>query len=182
MTVKFIKSLFVLISALIFSATIAHSANQLPELTEENTLYIDVDAGTIKIQLLPDVAPNHVARIKQLAKQGFYDGIIFHRVIAGFMAQTGDPTGTGTGGSELGNVNAEFTKKYSFERGVVGMARSQMPHSANSQFFIMLKDGAFLDNNYTIWGAVVDGMAAVDKINKGEPPANPSKMNKVYQK
>ncbi|MBL1422122.1 MAG: peptidylprolyl isomerase [Alphaproteobacteria bacterium] len=165
---------------LIFSATSALAANSYPTLNKDNTLYINVKSGIIKIQLLPDVAPLHVERIKTLAKEGFYDGIIFHRVIDGFMAQTGDPTGTGRGGSEMDNVKAEFTTKYSFERGVIGMARSGHPDSANSQFFIMLDDGAFLDNNYTIWGHVVDGMNSVDALAKGEPPANPDQMLKVY--
>ena len=165
---------------LIFSAGSALAANQYPALTKANTLYINVKSGIIKVQLLPDVAPLHVERIKALAKEGFYNGVVFHRVIDGFMAQTGDPTGTGRGGSEKPDVKAEFSTKYSFDRSVIGMARSGHPDSANSQFFIMLADGPFLDNNYTIWGRVVDGMNAVDSLAKGEPPASPDKMLKVY--
>ena len=130
------------------------------------------------IKLRPDVAPKHVARVKKLARSGFYNGIIFHRVIDGFMAQSGDPTGTGTGGSDLPDVPAEFNK-IGFHRGVVGAARSASPDSANSQFFIMFKDGRFLDGKYTAWGQVMSGMNCVDKINKGEPPANPDKIIKM---
>ena len=130
------------------------------------------------IELLPDVAPKHVARVKELAKAGFYDGIIFHRVIPGFMAQTGDPTGTGTGGSGKGNIMAEFNKK-PFVRGAVGAARSQNPNSADSQFFICFADASFLNGQYTVWGNVIEGMENVDKIAVGEPPANPTKMTKV---
>ena len=177
---QFIKLGFAACLVLVFSAGSALAANSYPALTKNNTLYINVKSGIIKVQLLPDVAAKHVERIKSLAKEGFYNGIVFHRVIDGFMAQTGDPTGTGRGGSEKENVKAEFTTKYSFDRGVIGMARSGHPDSANSQFFIMLADGPFLDNNYTIWGRVVDGMNAVDSLAKGEPPANPDKMLKVY--
>ncbi len=141
----------------------------------ENTLILTLKCGDVKIGLKPDVAPKHVERIKTLARKGFYDGIVFHRVIEGFMAQTGDPTGTGTGGSNLPNLKAEFNS-VSFERGVVGMARSQNPDSANSQFFIMFAPGHFLNGNYTVWGEVESGMDCVDKINRGEPPANPDKI------
>jgi peptidylprolyl isomerase len=131
------------------------------------------------IKLRADLAPKHVAQVSKLAAAGFYDGIVFHRVIDGFMAQTGDPTGTGMGGSKEPNIPAEFTKEH-FARGAVGMARSQDPNSANSQFFVMLADGGFLDNQYTVWGMVDDaGMKCVDQIAKGEPPANPDKMTKV---
>ena len=131
------------------------------------------------IKLRPDLAPKHVAQITKLAAAGFYDGIIFHRVIPGFMAQTGDPTGTGMGGSKEPNLAAEFTAEH-FARGTVGMARSNDPNSANSQFFVMFADGGFLDNNYTVWGNVDEaGMKCVDQIAKGEPPANPDKMTKV---
>ena len=131
------------------------------------------------IELMPDVAPKHVAQITKLAAAGFYNGIVFHRVIDGFMAQTGDPTGTGTGGSKEANLPAEFSKK-PFVRGVVGMARSSDPNSANSQFFVMFADGAFLNGQYTVFGHVNgEGMKCVDQINKGEPPANPDKMTKV---
>ncbi|MFM8745835.1 MAG: peptidylprolyl isomerase [Aestuariivirga sp.] len=134
------------------------------------------------ITLRPDLAPNHVKQITKLAKSGFYDGIVFHRVIDGFMAQTGDPTGTGMGGSQEPDVKAEFTPE-PYRRGTVGMARSQNPDSGNSQFFIMFADGDFLNGQYTVWGQVDDkGMACVDKIARGEPPANPDKMVKVTVK
>ncbi len=127
--------------------------------------------GTVTIQLFPDVAPGHVARVKELARSNFYDGVVFHRVIDGFMAQTGDPRGNGTGGSTLPDLPGEFSS-VPFERGVVGMARSQSPDSANSQFFIMFDRVASLDSNYTVFGKVVDGMNIVDKIKKGPRAAN----------
>jgi peptidylprolyl isomerase len=131
------------------------------------------------ITLRPDLAPKHVAQITKLAKSGFYDGVVFHRVIDGFMAQTGDPTGTGRGGSKEPDLPAEFTAE-PFKRGTVGMARSSNPDSGNSQFFVMFADGDFLNGQYTVWGQVDEqGMACVDKIAKGEPPANPDKMTKV---
>jgi cyclophilin family peptidyl-prolyl cis-trans isomerase len=131
------------------------------------------------ISLRPDLAPKHVAQITKLAKAGFYDGVVFHRVIDGFMAQTGDPTGTGMGGSEEPDIQAEFTPE-PFKRGTVGMARSQDPNSGNSQFFVMFAEGSFLNGQYTVWGQVDEqGMACVDQIAKGEPPANPDKMTKV---
>jgi peptidylprolyl isomerase len=138
---------------------------------EKDTVIIETEHGDITIELLPDVAPQHVARIKELAASGFYDGVVFHRVIDGFMAQTGDPTGTGAGGSKLPDLKAEFSST-PFKRGVVGMARAQDPDSANSQFFIMLADGDFLNGNYTVFGRVIDGMDAVDAIKKGDPNAN----------
>jgi len=145
----------------------------------ENTLVIETDYGPITIEMLPDLAPNHVARIKELAREGFYDGVVFHRVIAGFMAQTGDPTGTGTGGSKKPDLKAEFTNT-PFDRGTVGMARTQAPNSANSQFFIMFEDGHFLNGQYTLWGKVIDGMNVVDKLKKGDPQSgqvdDPDKM------
>ena len=145
----------------------------------DNTLVIELSSGgNVVIELLPDVAPKHVARVKELAKAGFYDGIVFHRVIPGFMAQTGDPTGTGMGGSGKGNVMAEFSKK-PFVRGTVGAARSQNPNSADSQFFICFDDAQFLNGQYTVWGTVIEGMENVDKVAVGEPPANPTKMTKV---
>ena len=144
----------------------------------ENTLYIDLKDGRVVIEMFPDKAPAHVERIQTLAKDGFYDGLIFHRVIEGFMAQTGDPTGTGMSGSDLGTVKAEFNE-IPFDRGVVGMARSNSPHSANSQFFIMFDDGHFLNGQYTVWGKVTEGMEFVDNIELGEPPTNPDKMIKV---
>jgi cyclophilin family peptidyl-prolyl cis-trans isomerase len=138
----------------------------------EERLVLDLKDGPVTIQLLPDVAPKHVERIKTLARRGFYDGTPFHRVIEGFMAQGGDPTGTGQGGSDLPNLPAEFTNRYRFIRGVCGMARTSDPNSANSQFFIMFAPGPSLDNQYTIWGRVVSGMEAVDKIKRGEPARN----------
>jgi peptidylprolyl isomerase len=148
-------------------------------LDPENTLVIKTSDGcTITAGLRPDLAPKHVAQIKKLTRQGFYDGIIFHRVIEGFMAQTGDPTGTGTGGSNEPDLPAEFSNAH-FDRGTLGMARAQDPNSANSQFFIMFADGGFLDGQYTVFGGVASGMDCVDKIAKGEPPANPSKMVSV---
>lgn len=140
----------------------------------ENMLYLDLAYGRVVIQLRPDLAPKHVARIKELTREGFYDGLIFHRVIDGFMAQTGDPTGTGTGGSGQ-TLDAEFTQT-PFVRGTVGMARSSDPNSADSQFFIMFAPAPFLDGKYTVWGQVVEGMEFVDKIKRGEPPAKPDKI------
>lgn len=130
----------------------------------ENTLVMELENGTVVIEMLPDVAPKHVARIKELVRQGFYDGVVFHRVMDGFMAQTGDPTGTGTGGSGQ-RIQAEFST-VPFTRGTVGMARAQDPNSADSQFFIMFADGAFLNGQYTVWGRVIEGMDVVDKIKK----------------
>ena len=144
------------------------AANAAPLAAEtENTLLLELKDGTVTIKLRPDLAPLHVERIKTLTRQGFYDGVVFHRVIEGFMAQGGDPTGTGTGGSELPNVPAEFTSKAKFLRGTCGMARAQSPDSANSQWFIMFQPGSFLDGQYTIWGEVTSGMEIVDKIKRG---------------
>jgi peptidylprolyl isomerase len=144
-----------------------------------NTLVLELSTGTVKIKLRPDLAPQHVARVKQLAGEGFYNGIIFHRVIGGFMAQTGDPTGTGTGGSPYPDLPAEFTPT-PFERGTVGAARSSSPNSANSQFFICFTHTPNLNGQYTVWGQVIDGMIAVDNVAKGEPPAKPDKIVKAY--
>jgi peptidylprolyl isomerase len=130
----------------------------------ENTLYMQLESGRVVIEMRPDLAPKHVTRIKELVREKFYDGIVFHRVIDGFMAQTGDPTGTGSGGSGQ-NIAAEFTAE-PFVRGVIGMARAQSPDSADSQFFIVFADAKFLNNNYTVWGRVIDGMDAVVKIKK----------------
>jgi len=129
----------------------------------------------VTIALRPDLAPKHVAQIKALTADKFYDGIIFHRVIDGFMAQTGDPTGTGMGGSKLPDIPAEFSSE-PFKRGTLGMARSQDPNSANSQFFIMFAEGSFLNGQYTVVGEVTEGMDCVDAITRGEPPANPDKI------
>ncbi len=138
---------------------------------ESNTVLLELKDGQVEIKLRPDLAPNHVAQIRTLTEQGFYDGIVFHRVIDGFMAQSGDPTGTGRGGSELPNIKAEFSETR-FTRGMLGMARSQSPDSANSQFFIMLADGDFLNGKYTVFGEVTSGMELVDNIKKGDKAAN----------
>ncbi|MBM3579668.1 MAG: peptidylprolyl isomerase [Alphaproteobacteria bacterium] len=132
----------------------------------ENILYIDLKYGRVVIEMLPEIAPKHVERIKALARQKFYDSIVFHRVIEGFMAQTGDPTGTGMGGSKLPNLKAEFSDEPHI-RGAVSMARAMDSNSANSQFFIVTKDSRFLDGQYTVWGRVIKGMEFVDKIKKG---------------
>ena len=137
----------------------------------ENTLVLETTKGRVVIELRPDLAPGHVERIKTLARQGFYDGVVFHRVIEGFMAQTGDPKGDGTGGSDLPSIPAEFSKE-PFKRGIVGMARSANPNSANSQFFITFGDASFLNGQYTVVGEVVSGMDVVDKIKKGDSSAN----------
>jgi peptidylprolyl isomerase len=155
----------------------------------ENTLVVTLSGGDVVIEMLPDVAPKHVEQIKALARAGEYDNVAFHRVIEGFMAQTGDVENgdmedgfnlrrAGTGGSKLADLPAEFSK-LPFDRGVLGMARSQNPNSANSQFFIMFKDGHFLNGQYTVWGRVVSGMEHVDAIKRGEPPTTPDRMVKV---
>jgi cyclophilin family peptidyl-prolyl cis-trans isomerase len=131
-----------------------------------NLIILDLKSGPVKIALRSDLAPNHTARIKELARRGFYDGVVFHRVIPGFMAQTGDPTGTGSGGSDLPDLKAEFSSE-KHKRGTLSMARSSNPNSANSQFFICLNDAPWLDGQYTVWGQVADGMEHVDAIKKG---------------
>jgi cyclophilin family peptidyl-prolyl cis-trans isomerase len=136
------------------------------QIDPENTLIMEIPHGRVVIQLRPDLAPNHVEQIKTLTRRGFYDNTPFHRVIEGFMAQGGDPTGTGTGGSDLDDVGAEFTDA-KFARGTCGMARSQSPNSANSQFFIMFEPAPHLNGQYTVWGQVIEGMDAVDKIKRG---------------
>ena len=141
----------------------------------ENTLVMETTQGQVVINMRPDLAPNHVARIKELAREGFYDGIVFHRVIDGFMAQTGDPTGTGMGGSDYPDLRAEFSSE-AFKRGTLGMARSQHPDSANSQFFICFDDSTWLNGQYTVFGEVIEGMEHIDAIAKGEPPADPDKI------
>ena len=141
----------------------------------ENTLVLETTKGRVTIELRPDLAPNHVERIKTLARQGFYDGVPFHRVIEGFMAQTGDPTGTGTGGSELPDLKAEFTSE-PHVRGVCSMARTSNPNSANSQFFICFGDAGFLDRQYTVWGKVTHGMDIIDKVKRGEPVRDPDRI------
>ena len=145
------------------------------------TLTLDTgngEGGDVVIRLRPDLAPGHVARISELARDGFYDGVVFHRVIPGFMAQGGDPTGTGMGGSDKPDLKAEFNAE-PHVRGTCSMARSQMPDSANSQFFICFDDARFLDKQYTVWGKVIEGMDNVDKIKRGEPVRDPDKMISV---
>jgi cyclophilin family peptidyl-prolyl cis-trans isomerase len=150
----------------------------------ENTLYVDIAdsagkaKGRVTIALRPDLAPGHVGRIKELARDGFYDGVVFHRVIEGFMAQGGDPTGTGMGGSKKPDLKAEFSAE-PHVRGTCSMARSSMPNSANSQFFICFGDARFLDKQYTVWGKVTDGMDIVDTIKRGEPVKSPDKIAKM---
>jgi peptidylprolyl isomerase len=143
----------------------------------ENTLILETTKGKVSIALRPDLAPNHVKRIKELVRQGFYDGLVFHRVIDGFMAQTGCPQGTGTGGSGQ-KLKAEFSGE-KHKRGTVSMARAQNPDSGDSQFFICFKDAAWLDRQYTAWGEVTEGMENVDKIKRGEPVQNPDKIVKA---
>ena len=143
----------------------------------EDTMILDTTQGRVVIAMRPDLAPGHVARIKELVREGFYDGIVFHRVIEGFMAQTGCPYGTGTGGSGK-KLKAEFNQE-PHVRGTVSMARAQDPNSGDSQFFICFADATFLDGQYTAWGNVVEGMENVDKIKRGEPVQNPDKMVKV---
>ncbi|MEN9717299.1 MAG: hypothetical protein RIQ99_177 [Pseudomonadota bacterium] len=144
------------------------------------TLTLDTGNGTgdVKIKLRPDLAPGHVARIKELVSEGFYDGVKFHRVIPGFMAQGGCPQGTGMGGSDKPDLQAEFNNE-PHVRGVCSMARTSYPHSANSQFFVCFDDATFLDRQYTVWGVVEEGMEHVDALPKGEPPANPGKIVKA---
>ena len=144
----------------------------------ENTLILTLDTGTVTVELRPDLAPGHVERIKELAREGFYDGVVFHRVIPGFMAQGGDPTGTGTSGSKKPNLKQEFSAE-PHVRGVCSMARTANPDSANSQFFICFDDARFLDKQYTVWGEVIEGMEHVDALPKGEPPRNPGKIVKA---
>ena len=168
------KKLTLTVWSLFIMATAAGNAQAADP---ENTLLLELESGTVTIEMLPDIAPKHVERIKTLTRDGFYDGIIWHRVIGGFMAQTGDPTGTGTGGSDHSDLPAEFSQ-YAYKRGTIGMARTQNPDSANSQFFICFTDDgcSFLTGQYTVWGQVTEGMELVDGIAEGEPPANPDKI------
>ena len=148
-------------------------------MADADTLTLTLSTGgDVVIKLRPDLAPGHVERIAGLAKEGFYDGVVFHRVIPGFMAQGGDPTGTGMGGSKLPDLKAEFNSE-PHVRGVCSMARSQNPKSANSQFFLCLDDCRFLDGQYTVWGQVIEGMEHVDALPKGEPPPEPGKIVKA---
>jgi peptidylprolyl isomerase len=148
------------------------------QMSTENTLILETTKGPVTIEMRPDLAPQHVARIKELVREGFYDGIVFHRVIDGFMAQTGCPHGTGTGGSGK-KLKAEFSRE-PHVRGVVSMARAQSPDSGDSQFFICFDDATFLDGKYSVWGKVTSGMDNVDKIKRGEPVANPDKIVKAH--
>jgi len=168
-----LKTLTLILGSLFLMTASSHAADD-----PQNTLYLDLKDGRVVIKLMPDIAPNHVARIKELTKKGFYDGLVFHRVIDGFMAQTGDPTGTGSGGSDLPDLKAEFND-YNFGRGAIGAARTNDPDSANSQWFICFDDCSFLNKQYTVWGQVTSGMEFVDKITRGEPPANPDKIVKM---
>mgnify|MGYP000939480987 CR=1 FL=1 len=168
-----------LVSLFLACAFVAPAAAQVPNLDPANTLVLELKTGKVLIKLRPDLAPKHVERVKMLAREGFYNGLVFHRVIEGFMAQTGDPTGTGRGGSKHGNVPAEFTPEV-YKRGTVGAARTADPDSANSQFFICFGDGCrSLTGKYTVWGEVVQGMENVDQIARGEPPAAPDKIIKA---
>lgn len=163
---------------IVLSLIMTAGGTAMAETEKDNLLYIDLEYGRVEIKLLPDIAPGHVERIKELTRKGFYDGVVWHRVIGGFMAQTGDPTGTGTGGSDLPDLKAEFSD-YNFARGTVGAARTMSPNTANSQFFICFDDCSFLNGQYTVWGQVTEGMKYVDMIEKGEPPANPDKILKA---
>jgi peptidylprolyl isomerase len=175
-----LKSLIALVAALFCAVSLAAQMPPdppaPPPADPENILYLDLSTGgRVAIQLRPDVAPRHVERIKTLTRQGFYNGIVFHRVIEGFMAQTGDPTGTGSGGSKLPDLKAEFNGLPHL-RGAVSMARTDAPDTANSQFFIMFAPRMSLDGKYSVFGRVISGMAYVDAIEKGEPPASPSRI------
>nr|WP_319387474.1 peptidylprolyl isomerase [uncultured Roseibium sp.] len=167
-------AVFAVLASIVFLPALANAQVKDPE----NTLFLDLKDGRVTIQLRPDLAPQHVERIKKLTREGFYDGVVFHRVIDNFMAQTGDPTGTGRGGSNEPDLAAEFNSA-PFRRGTLGMARAASPNSANSQFFIMFNDGDWLNGKYTVFGEVVDGMQFIDNITRGEPPANPDKIVKM---
>jgi peptidylprolyl isomerase len=175
------RSLTCLVLAFCVISGAACSDQKKASATDGDTLVIETKTGNVVIKLRPDLAPKHVERVKQLAKEGFYDGLKFHRVIPGFMAQTGDPKGTGEGGSNYPDLPAEFSQE-PYKRGTVGAARTQDPNSANSQFFICYTDTGCsgLNGQYTVWGQVVDGMDNVDKIAPGEPPPIPDTMKKVY--
>ena len=165
-------SRFFAVFAVLASLLILPSAVSAQATDPENTIYLDLKDGRVVIQLRPDLAPAHVERIKKLAREGFYDGIVFHRVIDGFMAQAGCPNGPGTGGSDKPDLKAEFNDE-PHVRGICSMARTNQPHSANSQFFIVFDDARFLDKQYTVWGKVVEGMENVDKLKRGEPVRDP---------
>lgn len=165
--------------AAFFAMSIAAPQASMAQESGKPHWILELKDGTVDIELLPEVAPQHVARVIELTNQGFYNGIVFHRVIDGFMAQGGDPTGTGAGGSSLPDLPAEFTDSIAFDRGIVAAARTADPNSANSQFFLMFAPAPHLNGQYTIWGRVVSGMEAVDKIKKGagdRPVADPDKI------
>ncbi len=172
-------------AALTAIIAVVPTASQAQQADPANTLVIELKSGPVQIQLLPNLAPGHVARVKQLAKDGYYNGVKFHRVIDGFMAQTGDHTGTGSGGSNYGNLKAEFSS-YAYKRGTVGAARTSDPNTANSQFYICFNDTGCrgLTGQYTVWGQVISGMENVDKIKRGAPGSgavtDPDVMQKVY--
>jgi cyclophilin family peptidyl-prolyl cis-trans isomerase len=168
---------FLAFVALIMGAVMTTTSGGAAAADPENTLYMDLESGRVVIELRNDLAPGHVDRIKELTREGFYDGVVFHRVIEGFMAQTGDPTGTGRGGSGE-KLRAEFTDT-NFGRGTVGMARAQDPNSGDSQFFICFNDCSFLNGQYTVWGQVSEGMELVDGIKRGEPPREPDHIVKM---
>lgn len=175
------RQFFALVAVIVsLAAGTAQAAPPAPD--PENTLIMELKSGKVTIKLRPDIAPKHVERVKKLVREGFYNGIVFHRVIPGFMAQTGDPTGTGSGGSKYPDLKQEFTPT-PFERGTIGAARTSNPDSANSQFFICFTHTPHLNGQYTVWGQVVDGMQHVDNVKKGEPGsgavASPDKIVKL---
>ncbi len=179
---KFLLRTLTIISIITIFMTNSQAQNKWTARDLENYIFLDLKYGRVVIELFPNLAPKHVARIKKLARESFYDGIVFHRVIDGFMAQTGDPTGTGAGGSDLSDLPAEFSDEPHL-RGVLSMARASSPNSANSQFFIVTSDSRFLDGQYTVWGRVVEGMEYVDQIKKGGGSngmvSNPDKIIKI---
>ena len=168
--------IFTLLIGSLFMMTSSNAATA----QDNDKLFIELSGGRVAIQMLPNIAPKHVERIKTLAKEGFYDGVTWHRVIGGFMAQTGDPQGTGMGGASYPDLPAEFSD-YQYKRGTIAMARTNDPDSANSQFFICFTDDgcSFLTGQYTVWGQVTEGMELIDALAKGEPPANPDKIVKM---
>jgi peptidylprolyl isomerase len=176
-----LKKLMMIAALCAAAPALAVAQTAAPKIDPANTLVIELKTGRVLIGLRPDLAPKHVERIKALTKEGFYNNIKFHRVITGFMAQTGDPKGTGQGGSKLPDLPAEFTQE-PFARGTIGAARTQNPNSANSQFFICFTDQGCksLTGQYTVWGKVIEGMDQVDQIARGEPPPAPDVMQKVY--
>ena len=170
-----VRGFLAVVATVALALAVAAPAGAQNSRKPENMLYLELTSGRVAIELYPDSAPKHVARIKELAREKFYDGIVFHRVIPGFMAQTGDPTGTGRGGSGK-KLPAEFSRDLSFERGTIGMARTADPNSGDSQWFICFAPAPHLNGQYTIWGKVVEGMDLIDGIAPGEPPAQPDKI------